>query len=66
MEGMSERSWERSAGMAVFMLGESGEGLCRRALPDEEGAKPSCADTPTQITILISSNYLLSNVRIVF
>ena len=36
--------------MAVFMLGESGERLCRRALPDRGDAKPSCADTPTQIT----------------
>ncbi len=44
LEDVKER-WRRRRGRAVFMFGESGEGLRLRALPDPGDAKPGLADT---------------------
>jgi len=45
MEENWKRAWKGSTGMAVLMLGESGEGLRRRALPDRGTPNPA-APTP--------------------
>jgi len=44
LEDVKER-WTRRRGRAVFMSGESGEGLRLRTLPDPGGAKPGMANT---------------------
>jgi len=49
LEDVKER-WTSRRGRAVFMSGESGEGLRLRALPDWGDAKPGWANTNKQIT----------------